>query len=183
MATRSAFLYDKLPGRRADDLRRLAQQFAFSIEDMHGAFYAIDGEGEQHVMSIENVEKELESRESISFLLWGADAECLYCRVRFIGSIRAVELDLKGTEKKEREDLCSRLIKAALDERFLGLVFDPESMTEDYNWDDFFIREAALNRRTLAGRVPELLLIKSTLMDRVVGFAADSWGHGVVKLS
>jgi hypothetical protein len=152
------------------------------MEDTHGAIHVIDDEGNDYAKSRDNFAKEMKSRDCLPILLWNTAAECLYCRVRFVGQFRALELDMKGTEPKDREVLAGKLIETALDPKFRGLVFDPEGVTEDYNWDDFFIGETVLSANVLAGRLPELLLIKSKLVTRAVGFNVEPWGHEVLRL-
>lgn len=184
MATRSAFIYEQAKGEF--DLTRLCEvlePLGLTLEHpTKGAVLMLNNEGDQ--ISISQVELEARIRRGVdtSFQFWYSEDHDLFARVRRNLSIRIIEFGLEGTNEGERTALGGALRKY-FDEQAeagLGLVFDPDGVIEDYDWDRFFIKGDALRQEVFSAGLPDLLLISHSLAHGAAGIPSRPYPNGIM---
>lgn len=170
MAERFARIYEeepkgRWPGRLISDLLAIGLGFE---DPRTGYVFEIDEEGDQVRTDEKTLKTRLETAiDSVQFQLWFREMEDLYFRVRFKGPCRIIEIGMEGSSRAERETLrgvfmqyCETVSQAG---NAIGIIFDPEGWSEDYDWDGlfgkFFGTEQGRRELPERGTFPELLII------------------------
>jgi hypothetical protein len=139
---------------------------------------------------VQVVRGELEGRigrgEDTSFLVWFAWNHDLYCRLREEEGVRALEFGMDGTAETERMVLRERLTGYFLSRIAagpgLGLVFDPDGVAEDYNWDTVFIRNEVCVSEDLPEGTPERIVVRESISRLFKGFQVAETTSGVISI-
>jgi hypothetical protein len=172
MATRLAFVYDRVQ----DDfdlgvICAILKPLGLTLEHpTQRTVLALSDEGDQIPINREQLEAQIRRGLDTSFQFWFAADHDLYARIETQGDVRIIEFGLEGTAEAERNALREILVSDFYNRAGLGLVFDPEGVTEEYDWDRFFVRGETLRRQDLAD-MPELLLIPRPLWAELEGFS------------
>ena len=137
---------------------------------------ALDSQGDQFSLSPDDLRHAVSQGNCVSFQWWFTDEHDVYCRIRGVGSVSVVELGMEGCGLAEL-----RSIRSALEGRFgssdessVGLVFDPQGVTEDYEWDRFFVHGEQLDAAAFSRGFPEVLGVKSCDFERVGYLPSDA---------
>jgi len=161
MAERIALLYEL--GSAVDMLDSLERTLVpVGLRLTHpssGRVVLLDDEGEPMEVAPEELRLRLLTERDVRFQWWFTGEHDVYCRVRQEGGIRIAALGMEGCSEAELE-----AIGTLLQDRFVsggaasvGLVFDPQGATEDYDWDRFFVQKEELPVSAVPDRLPEAL--------------------------
>jgi hypothetical protein len=155
MASRSIFIYlgSALNFR---DLREALEPLGyFLVHPSSGEVIQLTMKG-SIVVDLNVLEAAVANHMEVSFQFWLAECRDLYARIRTQGELKIIEFGLEGKSEHEREQL-----RQALSSFFfgcgsgIGMVYDPEGLTEDFDWDEFFIA----GRSILALDFPDVLIL------------------------
>ncbi|APR80435.1 Hypothetical protein A7982_05782 [Minicystis rosea] len=174
MAERSIFLYEVREG--ADwlgslerDLGRAGLHLKPPGSDLVTPY---DDEGERLSMSEEELRRWVDAGHDARFSFWFAADHDVYCRIRESDGVTVIALGMDGCSRAEMESL-----RAAMEHRFLsrrttsaGFVFDPDGVTEDYDWDRFFLAKERLDLSV--ENLPEALGVTRAELGRLVAVPA-----------
>ncbi|AUX25661.1 hypothetical protein SOCEGT47_062100 [Sorangium cellulosum] len=129
----------------------------------------LDREGEQFESSECDLRRCLSAGVDVSFQWWFEEDHSVYCRVRREECVDVVELGMEGCSEDEL-----RVIGEALCERFVsggsvsvGLVFDPCGLSEDYDWDLFFLRGEVLDWSSVRFGLPKMIGVSGASWERM----------------
>ncbi|MFE8604557.1 hypothetical protein [Archangium violaceum] len=171
MSERIALLYEVgSSGTLIDSMAEVLARAGLSLAHPEsGQAVVLDQEGEQSLASAAELRRLLEETGTVRFQWWFAKDHDVYCRVRREGDLHVIELGLEGSNATERA-----LVGEVLQERFkagneasVGLVLDPEGVTEDYDWDRFFISREILDWSAVDLGFPDVLGVQRQDWDRL----------------
>lgn len=171
MSERKAFLFEEATKDfKLEALCRSAAQLGLTLErPKQGGVILLSQLGDDFVATRNDLSRSLQDGVDTPFLLWYSEFEDVFVRIRQNLGVRIIEFGLEGTEREERDALADALVDCFLRKAKagvgLGMVYDPEGYSEDYNWDDFFVRGEDLRRDAFFGRF--VLLLSSSLKGRV----------------
>jgi hypothetical protein len=136
----------------------------------------LDSQGDQFSLSLDAFRRALGQDHGASFQWWLADDHDVYCRIREVGGISVIELGMEGCSPTEIQGI-RRMLEdffGLSDESSVGLVFDPQGVAEDYDWDRFFVHRERLNAADLSRGFPEVLGVKLSDFERVDCLPSDA---------
>ncbi len=173
MTDRFAYLYQKQ--FEENDLVEVINDF-----NSQGIFLAnpdtqlissLSKDGEQLVVSREWLISQVNARETINFQWWLNGSIDLYCRVRFLTDLIIKEFGLDGLGEKItfiNKVLITWFRKEIPLGIARGIVIDNFGVSEEYNWDDFFIEG-----KNFEGEIPDVLGMKSSDLPRIKTITED----------
>ena len=171
MAERSALIYGQAwPMFSLDALEKMLRLAGLSmVHPSTQLVTGLDRQGEQLSLSPDELRQAVGLGHGVSFQWWFADDHDVYCRIRGVEGISVVELGMEGCDLTELRRIRSALERGfgLSDESSVGLVFDPQGVTEDYEWDRFFVRGEQLDAAAFSGGFPEVLGVRSFDFARV----------------
>ena len=185
MAARFAMLFQNGPnGLFLDWLFSLLSPLGLDLEHPHQRqIFFLDEFGDQQPMEFDELRFQLAQGEDTTFEFWyGADHDLL-CRSKLTDGVRVTAFCLEGTDEAEQNALKRILERTAFQDRegrWLGLVFDSCGITAEYDWEEFFVREALLFANDFPAGMPDVLLVAEKLAERLRGFSVQPFGGGLI---
>jgi hypothetical protein len=176
MAERTALLYQMETSENAID--SLSEDFAAVglslVHPRSGQVMLLDDEGEQVPASKEELRGRIAS--SVSFQWWFAEDHAVYCRIRVSRGVRIIELGLEGCHPAELAAIGGMLGRRFMrgTPKSIGLVFDPEGVSEGYDWDRFFLDHESIDWRDAQIDFPEMIGISRPALERLEHVPADA---------
>lgn len=86
------------------------------------------------------------------------DALDMYTRVKRL-ELTVIDFGMEGLSPSEIRGVASALRRLVLaDPGSIGIVFDPEGVTEDYDWDEFFLHQGRFDAEP--PQFPEALVVR-----------------------
>ena len=150
MAERTARLYSQAPPRELlSDLGDRLGAAGLSLQHPEsGKVFRISDEGDQLATTEEDLRAHLADLGDVSFSWWISADHDLYCRIRKCDKAAVVELGLEGCTAGELSVFQKLLRNWAASEanagRLLGFVYDRDGVSEDCDWDQFFLESVPL---------------------------------------
>lgn len=171
MAERTAFVYGNvLPRFPLESLEKTLRLAGLSITHPSTHLVALlDDYGDRFSLSMNDFRMLLDQNRCASFQWWLAHDHDVYCRIREVERFSVVELGMEGCCPGEIQSILGAL-KSQLglsSENSVGLVFDSQGVTEDYDWDRFFVHAERLGANPFLRGFPELLGVKLSDLERV----------------
>lgn len=177
MAERNALIYGRAWSTFSlDSLEKTLRLAGLSmVHPSTQLVMALDNQGEQFSLSLDDLRHAIGQEHGVSFQWWFADDHDVYCRIRGVGNISVVELGMEGCDLTELRGVRNALEGqfGQSDESSMGLVFDPQGVTEDYEWDRFFVRGEQLDTAAFSRGFPEVLGVRSCDFARVGHLPSD----------
>lgn len=169
MAERTAFLYEIETSK--DLLDSLCEDLAAVglslVHPRSGQVMILDPEGEQVPVSRQELREHI--AQEASFQWWFAEDHDVYCRVRVARGVRIIELGMEGCNAAELAAiggmLAQRFMRGA--SASIGLVFDPEGVSEGYDWDRFFLDHESVDWRDAEIGFPEMIGLSRSALERL----------------
>jgi hypothetical protein len=134
-----------------------------------GHVMVLDREGEQCESSEGGLRRCLSAGGDVSFQWWFEWDHDVYCRVRREECVDVVELGMEGCSENELrvigEALCERFVSGGV--MSVGLVFDPCGLSEDYDWDLFFLGGEVLDWSSVRFGLPRMIGVSEASWERM----------------
>lgn len=171
MAERNALVYGRAAPRFSfGSLEGMLRSVGLSIT--HPSTHLVmvlDDQGDRAALSLDAFRDLLHQSHGASFQWWLADDHDVYCRIREVGDVCVVELGMEGCNPAEIQRIRDAL-EAQIglsNEISIGLVFDPQGVTEDYEWDRFFVHGDRLCASDLPHGFPDVLGVELSAFGRI----------------
>lgn len=150
------------------------------------SIFKLDLTGDQVCTSRYELQKLINQEEEVSLQFWYEENHDIYCRFRVKEKVRVIELGMEGTTDNERESL-KKLLISLFFERVrasigLGLVFDPNGNSVDYDWDQIFVYGCSVDNGSLSTKFPQLLLISNKIISRFCGFKYSQFIKNITNI-
>ena len=189
MADRFALLYQECQnGLGLDELCSLLMPLGLKLEHPEKDHaIVLDDIGEQWPIEHVDLRARLARGDDTTFEIWYSADHDLICRSRLTNGVRVTHIDLSGTNEAERISLGQVLREAAcnqiLEGGWLGLIFDPDGISAEYDWDKFFLGESPLSAIEFPEGVPMIFLVSEGLVPRLQGFKIHTSRGGMARVA
>ncbi len=159
MAKRFAYLYYETGYYvEFEEWVREFQRQGISLQNpMSKLITALSEVGEQISVSKDWLAQAQQIGNTFSFQWWLDSATDVYTRLRFLDDVVVEEYGLEGLGEQLHpigNILKDRFINQLENNRVMGFVIDKYGITEDFDWDQFFI-----HGKRFAGQFPDILCI------------------------
>lgn len=181
MAERLAYLYEL--DTKKEYLFNLLHDLAhagISLARPHGdQVFRIDSTGNQLQSSGSELQQQLSDERSTRFLMWMGEAQDIYCRIRAFSDVIVADFGLEGCDLAEIRRISSTIRRRFFDgqTRSIGMVVDPVGISEDYDWDHFFLEGQMIDIGNKAADLPAMLGCRKSAMTRILGLPASISVH------
>jgi hypothetical protein len=127
----------------------------------------VDEAGEAVVTNWKDFDARLSTGLTTSFLWRRRDALSMYTRVKHLEAT-VIDFGMEGLSASEIRGVASALRRLVLaDPGSIGMVFDPEGVTEDYDWDGFFLHQGRFDSDALQSAFPEAVVVRKRDLSRL----------------
>ncbi|MGK3963946.1 hypothetical protein WMF38_39430 [Sorangium sp. So ce118] len=171
MAERTALLYENRSSVESlDSLCRTLGQVGLQLAHPgSGCVVMLDTEGHRIEGTLDNLRSRLSVERDVSFQWWFEEDHDLYCRIRRQSSTGVVELGMEGCCEDELDVLGKTLREYFVSnlETSIGFVFDSQGVTEDYDWDRFFLLNESVDWSSVGFALPAMIGFLNSEMARV----------------
>jgi hypothetical protein len=180
MSNRYALIYQSGPG--ALTLSSLWSLLApLNLQLRHpteNAIFVLDEVGDQVAIGQAALADRIQSGRDTSFQFWFAHDNDLLCRMRVEEQVHITLLDLLGKDANERAAIWTlierELYVGSSASTTRGLVLDEEGVTENYDWDLFFVHGQPLRAKDFRGGLPDVLIVDRSLASQIEGFSTSA---------
>lgn len=170
MAIRVAYLFEKNLGFSFRELERDLGSAGLSVlEPSSGLVVSLDTLGSSSLKPYEVFLHEATHAPIVRFEWYFDKLANIYCLIKVCDDLRIIKLGLEGSNRQERMRIALALEKRFIQEpsRSVGLVFDPEGYSEDYDWSSLFQFGETLDWQANGFETPMMIGLRHEDLDKV----------------